>query len=156
MTAPSERAPAVVPPDALAERLEAFAALKNCPSCGHVMELLGEGQRMCFRCERVAVCPPHEEWPAWLKRFIAWEHLRARIVGYHWHTRQHNWETALRDTMNGTLAPITGPNPFGYAKSTPASELWVPAVQRALTWHRTGELPDEGERHPHEECSHAA
>jgi len=145
MTAPSEQAPAVITPQQLEARLERFAALKNCPTCGHLIEVLPEGQRMCFGCDRLAVCPPHEQWPAWLKRWVAWEHLRARLVGYHWHTPQHNWETALRDTMNGTLVGVAHPNPFGFTKSTPAAELWVPVLRRALTWHRGGEQPNAEE-----------
>ena len=144
---PSEHAPSVVTPQALEEKLERFAALRNCPACGHLMEVLPEGQRVCFGCDHLAVCPPHEQWPAWLKRWVAWAHLRARLVNYSWHTPQHNWETALRDTMNGTLAGVTRPNPDGpFNRSTPAAELWVPVLRRALAWHRGGELPDVEER----------
>jgi hypothetical protein len=91
----------------------------------------------CEQCARPLV-PHFSTWPATMKWWLLAELAGARF--HAWLTDQQVFELLLRDALNGIRAGASSPNPNGVniTMSTPASELYPIALERAAAWKASG------------------
>jgi hypothetical protein len=99
--------------------------------------------------------PHHSTWSRTTKAFLLSELARRRWLP--WMSEQQLWEMLLRDCMVAG-GGMTQPNPRGtqYTTSTPAAELYPPAVQLADQWRAMGSPLAVAPDLPRPEASKAA